>query len=347
VQVDIAQRDQVEKLLQRLKENVPPLRGVVHAAGVLDDGILLEQSWSRYETVMAPKVDGAWNLHRLTLNSPLDFFILFSAGASLLGSPGQGNYAAANAFLDGLAHYRRSSGLPALTINWGAWADVGMAAKLGEQGQRRWALQGMDLIKPADGMRAMERLIERDSVQAGVLPIHWKKLRPENEAEIRPLLRLLVRKESQTVEPASSGGQVSFLDRLKNTPEEEQYKLLFEHVKNEVNKVLGLDAAHAPNPRQGFTDIGLDSLMAVELSNRLQKSLDRRLPSTLTFEYPTMEVLTQYLAKDVLGIAVVDLPAKTKQRPDTSKETAADAVDEIPDDQLEDELLKELKDAGY
>ncbi len=346
-QTDISQRDQVEKLLQNVHANMPSLRGIIHAAGVLDDGILLEQSWSRFETVAASKIDGAWNLHMLTLDSQLDFFILFSAGASLMGSPGQGNYAAANAFLDGLSHYRRSHGLPALAINWSAWAEVGMAAKLGNQGQRRWAVQGMELIKPVDGMLAMERLLEWNTVQAAVLPINWKKVKAENEAEIRPLLRSLVKSDSRATESQSSSGRASFLEQLKNSPEEEQYKLLLEHVKNEVNKVLGLDAAHSPNPKQGFTDIGLDSLMAVELSNRLQKSLNRRLPTTLTFEYPTIEVLTEYLAKEVLGIAVADVSGKAKQKPGKNKETAASTVDTIPDDKLEDELLKELKDAGY
>ena len=174
-QADVSQRDEMEKIIHHITENMPPLRGVIHAAGILDDGILLDQTWPRFSTVMAPKIDGAWNLHTLTSTSALDFFILFSANASLLGSPGQGNYASANAFLDGLAHYRRLQGLVALTIDWGAWAEVGMAAKLDTQNQRRWTLQGIDQIKPVDGMRAMARLLERESAQAGVLPINWEK----------------------------------------------------------------------------------------------------------------------------------------------------------------------------
>jgi NAD(P)-dependent dehydrogenase (short-subunit alcohol dehydrogenase family)/acyl carrier protein len=294
-QADVSKRDQVENILRHIQGNMPPLRGVIHAAGVLDDGILLDQTWSRFRTVMAPKVDGAWNLHTLTLDSSLDFFVLFSAGASLLGSGGQSNYAAANAFLDGLAHYRHSYGLPVMSINWGAWAEVGMAARLGNQDQRRWTALGMELIKPADGMRAMERLLEQQAVQMAVLPMNWQKLNRQQNEGIRPLLRLLVKTNPQETESADTKGRISFLDQLKDTPPEEQFKFLFEYVTKEVNKVLGLDVTHPTNPRQGFTDIGLDSLMAVELSNRLQKGLDRSLPSTLTFEHPSIQSLTDHL----------------------------------------------------
>ena len=125
--------------------------------------ILSEQTWSRFKTVLDTKIDGAWNLHALSLSSTLDFFVLYSAGASLFGSPGQGNYAAANAFLDGLAHYRHCLGLPALSINWGRWADVGMASKLSNQDQQRWVALGMNSIKPVQGMQALQQLISNMS----------------------------------------------------------------------------------------------------------------------------------------------------------------------------------------
>lgn len=339
-QADVSKRVDLEGILREIQENMPPLTGIIHAAGVLDDGILVEQKWSRFKKVMNPKVDGAWNLHLLTLNMQLDFFILFSTGAAVLGSAGQSNYAAANAFLDGLARYRRTCGLPAMSVNWGAWADVGMAARLA-QGQRRW--MGMELIKPADGISALEQLITQNVIQAGVLPINWGMAFRENDAEIRPMLRLLVGAASRATESDPSTPGSSFLDQLRSIPEEEQYKFLQDHVQNEANRVLGLDEAHSLNPNQGFTDIGLDSLMAVELSNRLGKSLDRRLPSTLIFEYPTIEMLTAYLAKELLSIPTGEIQQETEKL----KTQAASIVEEIPDDQVEDALLKELKDAGY
>jgi myxalamid-type polyketide synthase MxaB len=345
--MDVSQRVQVEDILQHIRTSMPPLKGIIHAAGLLDDGILMEQTWSRFTTVMASKVDGAWNLHTLTLGLPLDFFVLFSAGAALLGSPGQGNYAAANAFLDGLAHYRQTCGLPALSINWGAWAEVGMAAKLGNQNQRRWTAQGMSLIKPAEGLRAMERLLERQSTQMAVLPVNWQKFQGQKSGEVRPLLRLLVKRDTQETKAGATTKQISFVDQLKATPPEEQFKLLFEYVTREVNKVLGLDVTHLTNPRQGFTDIGLDSLMAVELSNRLQKGLGRPLPSTLTFEYPSIQSLTDYLAIEILGIKTNPEPEKPVDQSLEKEKALLAEVEEIPEDKLEDELLRELKDAGY
>ena len=140
---DVSREDDVARILSEIERTMPPLRGVVHAAGVLDDGVLSEQTRERLAGVMAPKIPGAWHLHRLTRGQPLDFFVLFSSIASLVGSGGQGGYAAANAFLDALAHRRRAEGLPATTINWGAWADAGMWASLSAVDRRRWTSRGM------------------------------------------------------------------------------------------------------------------------------------------------------------------------------------------------------------
>src|SRR5205085_5839248 len=152
-QADVTREAQVASVLARIDASMPPLRGIIHAAGALDDGLLVNLDRERLAAVMAAKVEGAWNLHALTLNRQLDFFVLFSSVASVLGSPGQGSYAAANAFLDALAHLRRALGLPALTINWGAWAAVGMAARA-NQG-RRLALLGMGAIAPQQGLSAL------------------------------------------------------------------------------------------------------------------------------------------------------------------------------------------------
>ncbi len=132
--------------LSDIRGELPPLRGIFHLAGVLDDGVLREQTRERFDRVMAAKVHGAWNLHELTRDDRLDLFVLFSSAAALLGSPGQGNYAAANAFLDALAHHRRWEKLPALSVNWGSWAEVGMAARLSETEGQRWSAAGVGWI---------------------------------------------------------------------------------------------------------------------------------------------------------------------------------------------------------
>ncbi len=174
---DIGNRSEVESLLAQVAQEMPPLRGVFHLAGTLDDGILREQSRERFDRVMAAKVHGAWNLHELTrdLSPPLDLFVLFSSAAAILGSPGQGNYASANAFLDALAHHRRGLGLPALSVNWGSWDEVGMAARLKESEGQRWSAAGIGWIGVDQGLATLERLILEDRVQAAVLPIDWPK----------------------------------------------------------------------------------------------------------------------------------------------------------------------------
>src|SRR5215469_16693916 len=154
---------------------MPPLRGIIHAAGILDDGLLVHLDQERLAAVMAPKVQGAWNLHTLTKDMPLDFFVLFSSVASMLGSPGQGSYAAANAFLDALSHQRRALGLPSLTINWGPWSAVGMAAQPGRS--RRFASFGLDAIAPQQGFQALEQLLpQRDGAQVMVVSANWQQM---------------------------------------------------------------------------------------------------------------------------------------------------------------------------
>ncbi|MDQ2906938.1 MAG: SDR family oxidoreductase [Chloroflexota bacterium] len=142
IQADVSQSADVVRVLNKIEATMPPLRGIIHSAGVLDDGLLLQQDWARFERVLAPKVEGAWNLHSLTQTHSVDFFVCFSSTASLFGSPGQGSYAAANAFLDALAHYRQAHGLPSLTINWGLWDTVGMAATVNARSRQRWTDRG-------------------------------------------------------------------------------------------------------------------------------------------------------------------------------------------------------------
>ena len=189
----MSSREDVEQVIRMIEEEMPPLRGVFHEAAVLDDGILSQQTLARFERVMNPKVFGAWHLHTLTQKMPLDFFVLFSSAASILGVAGQANYVTANAFLDGLAHYRREQGLPAMSIDWGAWAEVGMAADIDHQGTQPHVSM-TDSIKPADGMKVLEGLLVQAPVQMTVLSINWNRYgQQNNEKPIQPLLRQVVK----------------------------------------------------------------------------------------------------------------------------------------------------------
>lgn len=344
-QADVSKAEDVARVLSQIKRELPPLRGIIHAAGVLDDGLLLQQNWSRFEKVMAPKIEGAWHLHTLTQQLPLEFFVLFSSGAALLGSPGQSNYAAANAFLDGLAHYRRQEGLPALSINWGAWAEVGMAANIDRHSRERWLAQGVELISPEDGVRVLETLLYLNTAQVAVLPANWSKLGRQVQG-VQPLLRQLVREApSKAASGGNSTAQAGWLQQLANLPIVEQQEFLLRHVQEQISKVLGLDSSQPLDPRQGLTDLGMDSLMAVEISKRLQSSLGKPLPTTLAFEYGSIEALTNFLATNVLALETSPQPLQEPARDEMAEFMSE--VAELSEEALEDAVLKELENAGY
>lgn len=347
VQADVASIEQIESVIAAINQEMPPLRGVIHAAGVLDDGLLINQDWPRFESVFAPKIRGAWNLHLLTQNMRLDFFTLFSAGAALLGSSGQANYAAANAFLDGLAHYRRSQGLPALSINWGAWAEVGMAAEMDETYRQNLSAQGINFIQPAQGLAILEQLIAQDTAQTAVLPINWTKMAAQFSAGKIPdfLSNVMELAPAQTVGTAKSGSEPKLLWQLEMAPPDEKHELLVTAVRDQVVKVLGLNPAKPPELRQGLTEIGMDSLMAVELSNRLKALLGQPLPATLAFEYPSIYTLVDYLENQVL-VSVVE-PEQAQPAADPTEAGIMAELEALSDNEIEATLLDELKKAGY
>lgn len=320
--VDVARRADLETVLREIEAGMPPLRGIVHAAGVLDDGVFTQQTWGRLETVMAPKIAGAWNLHELTLRAPLDFFLLFSSMASLTGSPGQSSYASGNAFLDALAHYRRGRGLPALSINWGAWPDAGMAAKVETQGRRR-VLPAIRPMPEQDCLSSLSVAAAQSSAQLAIADVDWAKW--ENPPR---LLSNLVRQAPAAKVSAAKDGIV---ERLKNTPASNRRKVLLEYLRGEALEVLGLGKSHFIDERQPLVRMGLDSLMAVEFRNRLVKALDRPLTATLLFDYPNLGRLADHLEE---GQASAQIPAAA------TEDSFAESLDLLTDEQAE-ELLKE------
>ena len=326
-QVDVADRNALRGVLDGLSE----LRGIVHAAGVLDDGIIAEQTWERFERVLLPKVAGAWHLHELTQDLPLDFFVLYSSAAALLGSPGQANYAAANAFLDALAHHRRAAGLPALSINWGPWDAGGMAARADDRHRQRWEEQGIGAIAPERGEDWLGLILSQGVTQAGVLPIHWPRfLRSFGQAGTPRWLSEMA--SAAGLSPQSpTAATPEFLRRYHATPERERRDLLVQFLREKTAEVLRLPPAKMPGARTRFFEIGMDSLMAIELRSRLQVSLGRALPATLIFDHPTAETLADHLRAEVL--------AAEETKAATNEPTAA------PNQQDEDPELDGLTDA--
>nr|VFJ62646.1 MAG: Acyl transferase domain-containing protein [Candidatus Kentron sp. DK] len=308
---DISDREQVARLLAEMEAAMPPLAGIIHSAGVLDDGVLREQTLDRFDKVMAPKVAGGWLLHSLTREKNLDFFVCFSSMAGLFGSPGQANYAAANTFLDALVHHRRASGLPALSIDWGAWARVGLTAAEARR-MENVAAMGAGSMEPEEGISLLATLMGRadmggaENVQVAVSPMNWPRflkrfpVAPALFAEIAARLPIL--------------SSASFLEALRETPPEKQRDHLRSHIQSELNRVLGFEPGQPMDPNKGFTDIGMDSLMIVESRNRLQASLGQPLPSTLLFNYSTLGVLVDHLLGEVLSLeSTVKAPAASKK----------------------------------
>jgi len=344
-QGDVSQEEDVARIVKALRTPLPPLRGIIHAAGVLDDGVLGQQDWSRFAKVMVPKVEGSWNLHRLTRDRSLDFFVFFSSSASLLGSPGQGNYAAANAFMDALAHHRRAQGRPALSINWGPWAEVGMAATMGDGVQRRWAWQGVGVIEPEQGLRVLQQLLllEGAPAQVGVLPIQWGKFLGAFPADRLPRLLSEFVREAKRESRGVQTGDSEILRRLEQTPEGERLNLLIGYLREEVERVLAFDGSTSIEPEDRLFDLGLDSLMAVELRNRLQGSLKCPLRSTLLFDYPTLAALAGYLIRESLSLGSPVAAQPVLPKADQEVDEMLAEIEKLPEAELDAYISQELK----
>jgi NAD(P)-dependent dehydrogenase (short-subunit alcohol dehydrogenase family)/acyl carrier protein len=285
-QVDISQKQQVADLLTTIAGSLPRLRGIIHAAGILADGTIQQLSWEQFDQVMAAKVEGTWHLHSLTKEQPLDYFVVFSSIAAILGNLGQANHTAANAFLDALVYERRAMGLPALSINWGAVAGVGTVAKRQIDQQLREI--GIECIPPQAVEQVLDQLFANNAVQVAVLPINWLKIRKDWLSS--PLLRELKPDANQKeVEIAN------FLQELAATAQDKKREKLIGCVSREVAKILRLKSIDLVDYNKGFFDMGMDSLTSVELKNRLQSILKLSLPTTLAFDYPTIKLLVDYL----------------------------------------------------
>ena len=290
---DISDGDAVDALLARIATDLPPLAGVIHAAGVLADGVLANQSRERLERVLAPKVLGAWHLHRATSDLDLDLFVLFSAMAATLGSAGQANYTAANAFLDRLAHHRRSLGLAGQAVAWGAWSGAGMAESRRDRMAARMQALGQTLLSPTQGLRALDGLVGQDAPAAVVAAMDWPVLARVADS-VPPFLDEVlpaVPDRPRDGAPASA----DLVARLRKTPAAEREAVLVAWLQGELRAILGL--TEPPDPTVGFFDLGMDSLMAVELHNRLDGALSGActVQRTVVFDHPDARSLARHL----------------------------------------------------
>ncbi len=289
VQADVANAGDVTQLLMAAQAEVP-LRGIIHAAGVLDDGVALQQTPERFERVMGPKVQGAWQLHTQSREMPLDFFICFSSVASLMGSPGQTNYAAANAVVDALVHQRRAQNLPAMSINWGPWAEVGMAAELSFAGE------GLDKIEPDAGIQILADLMQRPAhqspTQVGVFPMNWSMFMQQfPTGQEPPFVSQMQHRRPQPATARQASGTADVLSQIQAAAAGDRQALLVTYIGDQLTQVLGLDASQAMSPNQPWHELGLDSLMTVELKNRLDRALHVSVPIETIMQEATTQVL--------------------------------------------------------
>ncbi len=291
---DVSREADVEAMLRRARGSGRRLAGVFHLAGVLRDGALVNQEWSRFEEVLGPKARGAWHLHRHTAGDDPELFVMFSSTASLLGNRGQANHAAANMFLDMLAQYRRSQGMSGVSINWGAWSKVGAAARLEHTMDARLAGAGVDWIAPSQGLNAFESILSRGIANCGVVNVNWNQFaRILRDGQIPAFFRDVVARRIAASENSFDSGIRRRLDRA---PAAKRPAIAQRYVAEQVMQVLQLAAV--PDPDMGFFHLGMDSLMTVELRNRLNSEIKPVPPlaSTALFDYPTIAELAQHLA---------------------------------------------------
>ena len=339
-----------------------PLNGVVHAAGRLDDGVIESLSPARVDAVMRPKADAAWNLHQLTQGLDLDAFVLFSSAAVTFGNPGQGNYNAGNAFLDGLACHRRAAGLPAVSLAWGLWADVsGMTGSLSEDDRARMSRGGGSALSAADGLALLDLAQGRDETLLVPVRLEVAALAARDPAgEVPALLRRLLAPGRPSVAGPAAGtggtGSESLRGDLIRLSAAERDRVLLDLVRAHVAAVLGHASPEAIEPGRPFSEIGFDSLTAVELRNRLHGATGLRLPATLIFDYPAPLALAGHLRAELLGegneapqaqvskaaagepIAVVSMSCRFPGGVRTPEElwellaVGGDAISDLPDD---------------
>ncbi|MGA8528329.1 MAG: SDR family NAD(P)-dependent oxidoreductase, partial [Acidobacteriaceae bacterium] len=330
VRGDVTCRADVDEALETLRDEGVPLRGVLHAAALVDDVLIREMTPDRFRPVLAPKVEGTWNLHAATLEDKLDFFVLFSSMATIHPQPGMGIYAAANAFLDGFAHYRRALGLRATAVNWGGWDQIGLARVAGtERSISGYCEQGIRNFSASEALQALGEAIRSQPVQVMAIPVNWKAFAEFHGGRSAPLFRDFVAQAS-AAEQRSSKSEISSR-LLEAASAEERAEVLEAWLQETLGRVLKLAARKIDLDRPMGT-MGLDSLMGIEFVRRLSGALEIPVPATVVFNYPTIRLLARQLLQrlnlsDAEAAPVVEtVTIAASQLPEISEEEALQAL---------------------
>ncbi|HRI70599.1 MAG TPA: SDR family NAD(P)-dependent oxidoreductase, partial [Polyangium sp.] len=344
IQADVSQSDDVDAVMRTIQGNMPQLGGVIHAAAVLADHTLLEQSAESLHTAFAAKALGAWNLHTACADKDLDFFVMYSSVAALLGSAGQGNYAAANALLDALAQARFRRGLPGMSIQWGPFSEVGMAAAR-EGGIERLSERGAASFTPDEGLALLTRLFQHPRPVTGLVRFNlrqWVEFVPT--AKGLPFFSEMPKDGAADRNTGRNAEQMRV--RLQDAPPNERVAILERHLFDQVAAVLRLDSSRF-EPGVSFQNLGMDSLMAVELRNRVDATVGTKLPATVLFSYTTTSALAQHVLESIglsnpnLG-AAPDVAMTELQQIEQVERRIAQSLDELSDDELLARLASKL-----
>lgn len=341
--VDVADRAALHALIGRFGGDLPPLRGVVHAAAALSNWPIASMPVAELGEMLRPKVAGTWLLHELTSAIDLDFFVLFSSTTSLWGSRDLAHYAAANQFLDTFAHFRLEHGLPALSINWGTWDEMRVAS---EDEQRNVASLGLEQMPSAEALGVLGDLLGRDDVtQVAVAAVDWDTLKAAYESRrARPMLSLVEPRRRATAPHPSTTQPAELLRLLDGVVGPDRYDRVVGYLRDEVARSLAISSPDGIDTGQGLFEMGMDSLMSVELKGRISAAVGVNLPSTLTFNYPTIDALADYLIEEVLDDTAANGGAEPEPAAPAADDRAAAAaeLDDLSEDDLATLLAERL-----
>ncbi len=331
---DVANQEQVSGALADMRQNMPELKGIIHSANVYHDTMLLKMDYASLMKVLKPKAFGAYNLHKETLNDKLDFFVLYSSISSVIGNPGQGNYVAANAFLDALAHHRHSMGLPALTVNWGAIADVGYLAK-NSGVVTHLKKMGLHPIPPEQALKALGALLAVKQTNVTVAQVDWIKWAEAHETGKSPRFSLVVGSGDESRNgPSPMEEGFKFLEELKDILPEKRKELLISQIQRLVADVLGISNYGQIDTNGGLFEMGLDSMLGSELRNNIQNSFGCTLSQTALFKYPTIRKFSDYFLTELFT---------AESEPDRGDDSSlSDSLDGLSDEELAEQLSKTL-----